>query len=82
MALAMCALFIKIYQHHRLVRLTHAHQDLALEHASLMQECIHLHKQYLRESSTEKLYHEACSSHGMQPLTSQQIVTLPVKRES
>jgi|GEM_PF-4204867 len=73
--IAICALVIKTYQHYRLAKLTHTHQQLALEQASLMQECIHLHQQYEKESSTETLYTDALAK-GMKRIDHTSIINL------
>ena len=76
--LAVGALLIKVYQHNRLVYLTHTHQQLSRRHAELVQECMQLRAQKQRVAGFKKIITTVTKKLHMQPLTLDAIVSLSV----
>ena len=68
-------LLLKIFQHNRLLHLTHTQQHLARAHSKLLDDCINLRHQYERTAAPETVYCDAVDG-GMAPLRSNTIVPL------
>lgn len=71
--LMVAVLLIKVYQHNRLVYLTHRYQRLTREHAQLLTECNQLRQQHVRILKSKRVTQQLSS---MMPLTQQNIVPL------
>ncbi len=69
-------LLCKIYQHHRVVHLTHAHQQLCHQHAHLIKECMDLRAQQERVASLSNISAQAHKKDRMQPLNLAQVIPL------